>query len=76
MKAFNPPPVRSGKWLGATLECHELAGILVWSVTVKGRSGPARRRWYAEEAHAFAYALDQSESRQLPFFDMREGCEA
>jgi hypothetical protein len=76
MKAFELPPMRSSDWLAVTLEVLESAGVTVWSVTTKGRSGSPRRRWFGDEAHALAYALDQSETRHLPFFDRRDGGEA
>lgn len=72
MKSYTIPPVRSGDWLAVTLEAYEDAGVTVWSVTTKGRTGSPRRRWFGEEAHAFAYALDQSETRRLPLIDLRE----
>lgn len=72
MKAFELPPMRSGDWLAVTLEALESAGVTVWSVTVRGRSGSPCRRWFGDQAHALAFALDQSETRRLPFFDMRE----
>lgn len=72
MKAFDLPPVRNGDWLAVTLEPYESAGVTVWSVTIKGRSGSPRRRWFGIEAHALAYALDQADSRHLPLFDLRD----
>ena len=76
MKAFTFPPMRPGDWRGALLEKHEITGLSVWSVSVRGRDGSSRRRWYWQEAHAFAFALDQSETRRLPFFDLRDGGES
>ncbi|MBB3862219.1 hypothetical protein GGQ88_003517 [Novosphingobium hassiacum] len=76
MKHFTLPPLRSADWLAVILEAYQDAGVTVWSVTTKGRSGSPRRRWFGEEAHAFAYALDQSETRRLALIDMRDGGES
>lgn len=72
MKAFDLPPMRSGDWLAVMLEALESAGVIVWSVTVRGRDGSPVRRWFGDQAQALAYALDQSETRRLPFFDLRD----
>ena len=73
MRPFDLPPKRSGDWPAVYLEAFEQAGVCVWSVTVKGRSGSPCRRWFGDQAHALAFALDQSDTRRLPFFDLREG---
>jgi hypothetical protein len=61
-----------GAWLGVRLEAQSVAGTTMWSVTIRGRSGSPCRRWFGDQAHALAFALDQSETRRLPFFDLRD----
>lgn len=74
MIALTLPPLRSGTWLGITVEIHEVATFKMVAVTIRPRAGqPLERRWFAHEPAAIEWALDQADSRNLPLFDFREG---
>jgi hypothetical protein len=67
------PTLRTGDWLGVTLEAAELASTMLWVVTIRGGGRPTWRRWYHEEPAALAFAAEQSDANGLPLFDLRDG---
>lgn len=68
------PPKAPGRWHAVTVERHQVGCTDLFTVTVQRCAGkPARRVWYADEAFALVYALNQAELHQLPLFDHRDG---
>lgn len=73
MQLIELPLLRAGDAVAVQLERTDCANTTFWVVTVRanGCSQP-RRRWYAEEAAALAYAAEQADQHGLLLFDLRE----
>ncbi|WP_126174560.1 hypothetical protein [Altericroceibacterium xinjiangense] len=74
MREIPIPQVRPGNWRGALIERLELAGSIVWAVTVRVGLGRApRRRWFPDHAMAISHAADQPDTLGLPLLDLSDG---
>jgi hypothetical protein len=73
MRQVEIPAPRGGSWLGVMLEAHDLGGIPMTCITIRGRAGHMERTWHTCGDTALAYALGQADSRALPLFDFRDG---
>ena len=75
MKPQDIPTLRSaaGTWRGVSLECAQVAGTSLTIATVRDLMGPPRRRWFADDGDALAYAIGQADTQGIPLFDLRSG---
>ena len=75
MIALEIPTLRSasGNWRGVSLECAQVAGTRLTIATIRDMMGPPRRRWFADEIDALAYAAGQADTHGIPLFDLRNG---
>lgn len=65
------PPQRPGDWLGAIVERHEVAGVPMFRVSIRGRGqAAAERSWFYDRGEALAFAVDRADRRCLPLFDL------
>lgn len=71
------PALRATEVVAVTLERTELSGSPTWVVSLRRYPGqPPRRRWYATEAEALAFAAEQAERYGLLLIDLREPVDA
>lgn len=64
------PTLRAGDWPGAFVEQAELAGAPIWAVTV--RTDRVRRRFFALEIDALAWAAGQADSLGVGLFNLAD----
>jgi len=62
-------PQISGMWLGVRLDCLEVAGTIMWRVSIRGRDRAVERELFDHEGVARDWAISQANSRHLPFID-------
>lgn len=74
MIEVNLPHPPRGNWPGVVLEQHQMFGVTMWRVCVRGRSdGSASRNWFTTRQAALAFALDRADRRHLALFDLCGG---
>lgn len=65
-------PHDAGLWLGVRLDSLEVAGSILWRVTIKGRDRAVERELFDHEQVAREWAIAQADARHLPFIDQRD----
>ncbi len=65
-------PQTAGMWLGVRLDRLEVAGTILWRVSIMGRDRAVDRELFDAEAVARDWAVAQADARHLPFIDQRE----
>jgi len=73
MLEIEAPAIRSGTWLCALIERHEVAGQPYFAVTTRENIGRPRRRWFQTHSEARCHGLDQADALGLPLIDMSGG---
>lgn len=71
MKLIELPDL-SGDWLGVRLDRLEIAGSILWRVSIKGRDRAIERELFDHEDVARDWAVAQADARHLPLIDQRE----
>jgi post-segregation antitoxin (ccd killing protein) len=73
MRAIEIPTLRAGRVVAVAVELADVDGspLAIVSVT-QSVDEPTRRRWYADERDAIAYAAEQADRFGLPLLDLRE----
>lgn len=65
-------PQTAGMWLGVRLDRLEVAGTIMWRVSIMGRDRAVDRELFDAEAVARDWAIAQADVRRLPFLDQCE----
>ncbi len=65
--------LRAGDWQGVFVERAELAGSPIWGVTV--RTDQTRRRFFAMEIDALAWAAGEAERSGIGLFNLSDPVE-
>lgn len=73
MRPVETPNLRAGDWKGAFVEQAELAGAPIWTVSV--RSDRVRRRFFALQIDALAWAAGQADSLGIGLFNLSDPAE-
>jgi hypothetical protein len=71
MKLIELPDL-SHDWLGVRLDRLEIAGSILWRVSIKGRDRAIERELFDHEGVARDWAVAQADARRLPFIDQRD----
>ena len=71
MKLIELPDL-SGDWLGVRLDRLEIAGSILWRVSIKGRDRAIERELFDHEDVARDWAVAQADARHLHLIDQRE----
>lgn len=73
MRTISIPTLRAGRVVAVAIELAEVDGshLSIVSVT-QSVDEPTRRRWYADERDAIAYAAEQADRFGLPLLDLRD----
>lgn len=73
MRTIEIPSVRAPTWPGAFVERAELAGSPIYAVTV--RTDLVRRRFFALERNAMAWAAGQADELGVGLFNLSDPAE-
>lgn len=65
-------PDNPALWLGVRLDRLEVAGTVLWRVSIRGRDREVERELFDHEEVARDWAVAQADTRQLPFIDQRD----
>ncbi len=72
MRTISIPTLRAGRVVAVAVEFAEVDGSTIAIVSVtEAVDRPTRRRWYADELDAIAYAAEQADRLGLPLLDLR-----
>lgn len=65
-------PDNSVVWFGVRLDCLEVAGTVMWRVSIRGRDRAVDRELFDHEQIARDWAVAQADARCLPLIDQRD----
>lgn len=73
MRTIAIPTLRAGRVVAVAIELADVDGnaLAIVSVT-QSIDEPTRRRWYADQRDAVAYAAEQADRFGLPLLDLRD----
>lgn len=73
MRVLSIPALRAGSTIAVTVELADVDGNALAIVSVRQAADePTRRRWYADQRDAVAYAAEQADRFGLPLLDLRD----